>query len=395
LLQGATIICLSAIDWAFNWQQPQEVTSAFARSGNRVLFVENTGVRRPSIRDAARLRARLKNWWRAPGGLKGVAQGPEILSPLLLPYPYARGAVAVNQRILVRAIRAWIGRDRQRPLIVITFLPTPLARAVIHALDPDFIVYYSADRLTETSVQAGKLRESEPLLLAEADLVLTSSHGLQKTAAMIATHVEYFPTGVQAGEFERARRSRSARPEAFDGLTGPIIGFTGSVRNEVDIALLSEAARLAPDLNFVFIGPIVADAARLAAQPNVGFAGPVPHSEVVTYTASFDAGILPYVLTDYTADVMPMKLKEFLAAGLPVVATHLPEICRFSDQHPGVISFANDAATFTRALRDAIARDTPASVERRMAIARQYDWSVQMSQMSAWIENALAARHCS
>jgi len=145
-------------------------------------------------------------------------------------------------------------------------------------------------------------------------------------------------------------------------------------------------------LNFVFVGPVVVDVTRLRAQKNVRFLGAVQHAEVVTYTASFDAGILPYVLTDYTADVMPVKLKEYLAAGLPIVSTHLPEICRFADQHPGVISFASDAATFAAALRRATTDNAPAAVERRMAMAQQYDWSVQMSQMSAWMESAMAAR---
>jgi glycosyltransferase involved in cell wall biosynthesis len=392
LLRGATIVCLSAVDWAFNWQQPQEVTSAFVRSGNRVLFVENTGVRRPSIKDAARLRDRLKHWARARGGITVAPNLPDILSPLLLPFPYARAAVALNERLLVRAIRTWMPPRDASPLIVITFLPTPLARAVIHRLQPDLIVYYSADRLTETSVQAGKLRESEPLLLAEADLVLTSSLGLQKAAAAIATRVEYFPSGVQAGEFRRERLSRTGRPPAFDGLTGPIVGFTGSLRDATDVALLTELTGLAPDLSFVFVGPVAADVRRLAARENVRFLGAVPHADVIKYTANFDAGILPYVLTDYTADVMPMKLKEYVAAGLPIVSTHLPEICRFADQHPGLISFARDAATFAGALRAAVASDTPASVERRMTIAQQYDWNVQMSRMSAWIESALAER---
>jgi glycosyltransferase involved in cell wall biosynthesis len=392
LLRGATIVCLSSIDWAFNWQLPQEVASAFAGSGNRVLFIENTGVRRPSIRDAARLRDRIKNWWRAPGGVNVTTQGPEILSPLLLPFPYARVAVAINERILVRAVRAWIGRDDRRPLIVITFLPTPLARAAIHRLKPDLSVYYCADRLAETSAQAAKLTQSEPLLLAEAGLVLTTSHGLQKSATAIAKRVEYLPCGVRSAEFASAKRSSARRPSPYDRLTGPIIGFTGTLRNEIDVPLLTEVAGLAPDLNFVFVGPVAIDVARLAAHKNVRFLGAVQHADVVTYTASFDAGMLPYFLTDYTADVMPVKLKEYLAAGLPIVSTHLPEICRFADQHPGVISFASDAATFARALREAAAEKAPASVERRMEIARHYDWSEQMSQLNAWIEGELASR---
>jgi glycosyltransferase involved in cell wall biosynthesis len=391
LLRGSTIVCLSSIDWAFNWQLPQEVASAFARSGNRVLYVENTGVRRPSIRDVKRLRDRFRNWSRSPGGVKAAIDNLDVLSPLLLPFPYARPAVSINERLLTRAVRRWIGSTDAKPLIVITFLPTPLAGAVIRSLKPDLAVYYSADRLVETSAQAARLRLSEPLLLAEAGLVLTTSHGLQKTAAAVAKRVEYLPCGVRSAEFARARRETSSRPSAFDGLPGPIVGFTGTLRNQIDVALLTEVARLAPELSFVFIGPIAAEVARLAAHANVRFLGPVPHDDIVRYTGSFDAGILPYVLTDYTADVMPVKLKEYLAAGLPVVATHLPEICRFADQHPGTIAFADTPATFTAALRRAVADDT-ASVERRMEIARHYDWSVQMSQMSAWMESALAAR---
>ena len=390
MLRGSTIVCLSSVDWAFNWQLPQEVATAFARAGNRVLYVENTGVRRPSIQDAKRLSDRFRNWWHSRRGVK-PATDVDILSPLLLPFPYAPPAVAINERLLLRAVRRWTQLADAKPLIVITFLPTPLARAVIRSLKPDLAVYYCADRLVETSAQAAKLRQSEPLLLAEAGLVLTTSHGLQKTAASIATRAEYLPCGVRAADFARARRETTHRPAAFDGLTGPIIGFTGTLRAQIDVAMMTEVARLAPDLNFVFIGPVAVDVARLAAHANVRFLGPVTHDEVVRYTGSFDVGILPYVLTPYTADVMPVKLKEYLAAGLPVVATHLPEICRFADQHPGTISFADTAETFAAALRRAVAEDT-ASVERRMEIARDYDWNVQMSRMSAWMESALAAR---
>jgi glycosyltransferase involved in cell wall biosynthesis len=392
LLRGATIVCLSSIDWAFNWQLPQEVASAFARSGNRVLYIENTGVRRPSIRDAKRLRDRFRNWSRSPRGVKPAIDHLDVLSPLLLPFPYARPAVAINERLLLRAVRRWRGLADAKPLIVITFLPTPLARAMIRSLEPDLAVYYCADRFVEASAQAAKLRQSEPLLLAEAGLVLTTSYGLQKTAASIAKRVEYLPCGVRSADFARARREATNRPSAFDGLAGPVIGFIGTLRDQIDVAMLTEVAGLAPELSFVFIGPVATDVARLAAHPNVRFLGPVAHDDVVRYTGSFDAGILPYVLTDYTADIMPVKLKEYLAAGVPVVATHLPDICRFADKHPGTISFANTPETFAAALRRAVAEDTPASVERRIEVARHYDWSEQMSQMSAWMESALAAR---
>jgi len=46
---------MSSIDWESNRQNPQEVASAFAASDNRVLFIENTGLRRPALRDVPRL----------------------------------------------------------------------------------------------------------------------------------------------------------------------------------------------------------------------------------------------------------------------------------------------------------------------------------------------------
>ena len=76
MLSGETILCISSIDWDFNWQVHQEVMSALARQGNRVLFLENTGVRAPTFRDLPRLQRRLRNW---RSGVRGFRQEGEGL----------------------------------------------------------------------------------------------------------------------------------------------------------------------------------------------------------------------------------------------------------------------------------------------------------------------------
>ena len=391
MLRGTSIVCLSSIDWSFNRQNPQEVASAFAESGNRVLFVENTGVRRAALRDAPRLWVRLRNWWRAAGGVRRVANGLDVFSPLLLPFPYSRAAGAFNIRVLLRVVRRWLGDAGGDPLIVITFLPTPLARQLIHALRPALIVYYCIDRLAESSPGARNLIHSEPKLLAEADVVFVTSAGLHAAAAEVASRVELLPSGVRFEEFERARQSRSEPHPAFAGLSGPVAGFVGSLRGATDLALLAESAELAPDLNFVLVGPLFADVTRLAARPNVRLIAAIPHAEVMSTMVRFDVGILPYVLDAFTADVMPVKLMEYLAAGLPVVSTPLPEVRRFVDEHPDLVAFASDAPSFVAALRAAIAHNTPLAVTRRMTVARRYDWAGQMLRMSRSMESLLAA----
>jgi glycosyltransferase involved in cell wall biosynthesis len=391
MLRGASIVCLSSIDWSFNRQNPQEVSLAFAERRNRVFFVENTGVRAPTLRDAARLWSRLLHWWRARGGVRSVAPGIDVLSPVLLPFPYSRLAVRLNTGILLRSLRAWLGDDGG-PLIVITFLPTPLAREVIAALDPALVVYYCIDRFAESSVSARRVADSERKLFAEAGLVLVTSDVLYELAAAVSSNVSVIASGVRAREFEGARRARAETHTAFADRSGPIVGYVGSVRSSTDLALLSSAATLAPDLQFVIVGPRFVDVTALAAHPNVRLLDAIPPEDVMNYMVRFDVGILPYSLDEFTAAIMPVKFKEYLAAGLPVVATALPEVRRFAEQQPGLVRFAGNPQEFVAALRAALSDVAPEAVQRRLAAARQYEWSAQTARIIELMENALAER---
>ena len=87
MLNGQDILCLSSIDWDFIWQGHQQIMSALAREGNRVLFVENTGVRSPGLRDVGRVWHRLTNWWRSLKGFREVQPQLFVYSPILLPFP--------------------------------------------------------------------------------------------------------------------------------------------------------------------------------------------------------------------------------------------------------------------------------------------------------------------
>jgi glycosyltransferase involved in cell wall biosynthesis len=403
MLHGANIICLAAIDWAFNWQIAQEVATGLASAGNRVLFVENTGVRRPQWKDLDRLRARLRNWRATPGGWRSAGEGIDVLSPMILPLPYARWACNVNEPLLRGAIERWLGaRDPRaateaaQPTIVITFLPTPLARATIRALAPALSVFYWVDRLSESSPGAAALVAHERAMFAEADLVLTTSTGLLDSARPHAARAMLFQGGVRALAFQHARESRgngAGMPDALRSLTRPIVGYVGSIRNEMDRALLAETARRAPELTFVLAGPVLADVGGLDHCPNVKFLGPLSHEAAVRHMAWFDAGIIPYTLNAYTADIMPVKLLEYLAAGLPVVATSLPEVRRFVAAHGPLVSFADDGESFAGALRTALAADRPAHAAHRIEIAKGHDWTARIAAMSDLMEAAIAARH--
>ncbi len=62
MLKNENIICISSIDWDFVWQGHQEIMATLAKNGNRVVFIDNTGVRTPGMQDIWRLKKRIKNW---------------------------------------------------------------------------------------------------------------------------------------------------------------------------------------------------------------------------------------------------------------------------------------------------------------------------------------------
>ncbi|MBM4134768.1 MAG: glycosyltransferase family 1 protein, partial [Nitrospira sp.] len=101
------IVCISTIDWDFVWQGHQEIMSTFARAGHRVLFIENTGVRRPTLKDLPRIRKRIANWRAGIYGIRRLMDNLYVYSPLVLPFPYSRVARFINRLIMVMTLRSW------------------------------------------------------------------------------------------------------------------------------------------------------------------------------------------------------------------------------------------------------------------------------------------------
>ena len=211
MLRGANIICLAAIDWAFNWQIPQEVAAGLAAAGNRVLFVENTGVRRPHLKDLDRLLARLRNWRAAPGGLRAAGDGVDVLSPMILPLPYARWAQAVNQPLLLGPIARWLGSQptASGPPDDRHHVPADAARARDDSRARAGAVGVLLRRSAVGKLAGrGAARRARTGMFAEADLVLTTSSGLLESARPHARRAVLFQGGVRACAFQRARAAR-------------------------------------------------------------------------------------------------------------------------------------------------------------------------------------------
>jgi uncharacterized SAM-binding protein YcdF (DUF218 family)/glycosyltransferase involved in cell wall biosynthesis len=392
MLKGQTVLCISSIDWDFIWQGHQQIMSTLAAHGNSVLFIENTGARRPTLRDMPRLRHRLINWWRGTKGFRQEQENLFVYSPLVLPFPYSRLAQWINRFIMVRALRRWMSAIGGRRPLVWTFLPTPLAVDLINAVDPELVVYYCIDDIEASSRGARNVRRTEDRLFRDAHLVFVTSERLRARARQFREQVDIFPFGVNFAHFEAARLSNGDTPPELDPLPRPIVGYVGGLHRWVDQELVAGAARQLTEATFVFVGPPQCDLSTLEREPTVRLLGPRAHNQLPSYIKGFDVAIVPYVSSEYTANVYPTKLNEYLAMGVPVVATGLPEIRRFNQVHGDVVAIADNATEFAARVRDAIGRRSEAEIRRRIDVARENSWEMRIDQMSAVIENAVAAR---
>lgn len=386
------ILCISSIDWDFIWQGHQEIMSTFAAEGHRVLFLENTGVRAPKLKDIPRLRSRLRNWWKGTGGFREERPNLFVFSPIVLPLPYSRIARWINRLFLVHSIRRWMRAVGFSRPVLWTFLPTPLAHELIDHLDPSLTIYYCIDDLASSSPEARRIVASEEAMFRRADLVFVTSEKLRLKAAAHSSRVHFFPFGVRFQSFDEAREGPRHTPDDVATLRRPVVGYVGGLHQWIDQGLVAEVARRLPDVTFAFVGPPQCDLSRLEACPNIVLLGGKPHGMLPHYIREFDVGLVPYRLADYTANVYPTKLNEYLAMGIPVVATDLLEIRRFNQDHGAIVSIAADAAGFEAALRRLLADPAPAEAPRRVEVARSNSWRTRIDRMAALIEEVADAK---
>ena len=391
MLSEQSILCISSIDWSFIWQGHQEIMATLARRGHRVLFIENTGVRAPGLRDMGRLGQRLRNWWKSTKGFRQEAPNLFIYSPVILPFPYSRIARWINRTLLLRALRRWMRAAQFGRPIVWTFLPTPLALDIIHDVDPLLTVYYCIDDFAASSPKARRIRDSETRLFQEADLVFVTSERLRQRASVHASRVHLFPFGVSYGRFEAARDTNDGMPEDLRRLPRPVLGYVGGLHQWVDQDLLVDVARRMPQASVVLVGPWQTDVAKLRQCPNIHLLQARPHRDIPRYIKAFDVGLVPYRLTDYTANVYPTKLNEYLAMGVPAVATDLDEIRRFNARHGTIVGVGGSASAFVEAIETAVQDQGQEARRRREAVARQNSWEARLGDMEALIRDALRA----
>jgi glycosyltransferase involved in cell wall biosynthesis len=383
-LQGRDIVCVGFADWDTElWTNQHHLMSRLAR-GNRVLFVESLGLRRPQLagRDLRRIARRLRTGLQGPRRRDGL----DVLSPLVLPLHGNAAAEALNRRLLPALVsRAARKIGMHRPWL---WSYVPQAEVLLDALDPSLVVYHCVDDISaHERIDTASFRAAEARFAGRADLVLASAPELARRMRELSGNVLEAPNVADTQLFATALDPGTAVDPAIAALPSPRLVFTGAISAvKLDIPLLVELARARRDWTLALVGPVglgdpTTDVSALAAEPNVHLLGSRAYRELPAVLAGADAGLIPYVRSELTDSIFPMKVYEYLAAGLPVVATPLPALAEVAD-----VASRPDAASFREALEQELAQDGPARRAERSAAASSHSWDARLREIAAAIE---------
>jgi len=381
------VIAASAV-----WDTPAPVNShqiarRFAARGHPVLYVESTGLRSPSLRapqDWRRVAARLQ---RLGGGLRDVAPRLRVLGPLALPGARSAWVRGLSERLLRDQVARALRRIGGEAPLLWAFLPTawplsdlPLRGVVYHCVD---------DYAGNPGVDAGWLRQCETRMLERADLVVASSPVLAERLREQRPDLRLAPNVADVALFGRAAREPLPEPAALRGWPHPRVLYVGNLAAyRIDPELLAGALEAVPDGCLVLVGATglgdpgsLPPALRaLLRDDRVLVAGARAHKELPAWMRHADVALIPFLDNPHTRGSLPLKLWEYLAAGLPVVARALPNLRGLEAEG---VRTASDRAGFAAAVRAAV--DEPPALRRaRSAAAARHGWERRMDQLEAW-----------
>ena len=341
VLRGRDIVCFSH-DWTGDPLSKTHLMRVLSRE-NRILWVNSLANRMPtaSSKDLSRIVKKLKSFTES---VKEVEPNIHVLNPLALP-AYGNEAVRqFNEKFLVRQVKKAMRKlGFANPLNMIF---NPAAGLLAGKIGETTLIYYCVDEYTAFTGASKGLREIEEKLFRKADLVVVSAEKLLENKRQFNPNTHIIRHGVDFNHFRTALDAQTKVPDEIKDLPKPIIGFHGLLADWVDFELLKKTAAHFEKGSVVLIGKITVDAERkikiLDGVSNIHFLGRKPYSELPAYCKGFDVALNPFEISELTLAANPLKVREYLAAGLEVVSTDIPEVrildyCRIGETHEGFI----------------------------------------------------------
>lgn len=363
------IICFGGEDWwyhnrgHYDMQMMRELSKVVP-----VLYVNSIGMRVPSVGEGSmflkRVLRKLKSLKR---GLVKVRDGFWVASPLVAPAGMGAG---LNRWALAQQVRLFARRaGMRRPLV---WVACPPGAEVVDRLGAVGVVYQRTDRFEAFhGVNPARIKGFDVFLKDRADLTLFCSSWLMGEEQAECRSAEFIDHGCDYEAFAAAGQDPSSEPTDVQPIDRPRVGFIGGIdAHTFDPALFVGVAERLPGVEFVLVGgcSLPDDWVQLS---NVHLLGRRQYEDVPGYMAACDVLIMPWNRNEWIQACNPVKLKEYLAVGRPIVSTPFPELERFR----GFVEVADDADGFAGAIARVL--DAPPDPEAGRQRVRAETWEAK------------------
>jgi glycosyltransferase involved in cell wall biosynthesis len=324
-LRGRDILCF-ANDWSGDPLSKTHLMRVLAKD-NRILWVNAIANRMPttSPKDVSRIYKKLKAFTEP---IHKVESNIFVLNPLAFPSYGNDLVLGINQRFLVAQVKKAMRRLQFENVVNMVF--NPAAGLIAGHLGESKVIYYCVDEYTAFTGVSKGLKEIEDDLFRRADLVVVSSEMLFESKKHLNPTIFVIRHGTDWQHFRTALDPSLSPPFDIADLPRPIIGFHGLLADWIDYKLIKQVAEHFKDGSVVLIGKATVDAKKkikiLSDVPNIHMLGRKPYAELPAYCKAFDVALNPFEINDLTLAANPLKVREYLAAGLPVVSTDIPEV---------------------------------------------------------------------
>lgn len=391
MLQNRNILCISGTEWHGNYIKAVVELMKVLSAGNKILFVENpytykdaiAGVKDKNKVDyvqALGFKSRLSEIHPEGGGTVHILTPPLVFPVSFLPAgKFFTAMLNYNGWLLRRSIRKALKQlDMQQQLINFVSFNPGMGVMTGHRFHEKTLIYHCYDEIKGAHPWLSKHGvKLEQVFMKMVDAVIVTSKGLFSSKCHETKRCYTVHNAVKASLFRQG-----FNPEV--NLTTKNIGYVGSVDDRLDFEILEHLFKNMPDATFTFVGRIMSDKSEaiLKKYKNVKLEGAKAPELLPAYSKQFSVGIIPFIKDDFTRGIYPMKINEYLAAGLPVVSTDFSDLSDFE----GIIKIADNKEDFLEYLLQEINTDTTAKRESRLAIAEGNTWDHRADELSDVIE---------
>jgi glycosyltransferase involved in cell wall biosynthesis len=386
MIQNESIICFGGEDWWYHHQHSKNhIMRRLARAGNRVIFVNSISMGLPSLGSPdlfSKIKRKLRSYARP---VRVTEEGIVVVSPPVLPSYSSRWARAINRWLLAAQIKLlMVAFDMRRPIL---WIAIPTAREVAGRLGERLLIYqvsdkYDANRMDHATA-SNIILEMHDELLSRANLVYYSGRKLFKEDCAqhpeIAAKAKLLEQGVDYDHFASATSQEWAQPDDIAEVPHPRLGYFGAIESWLlDQELIRHVSQKRPEWHWVLIG-LRAAPLEIESLANVHYLGSKPYSSMPSYASAFDVCVLPWVTdNEFVSYGSPIKVREYLATGKPVVVTPLYEY----EPLDGILRVSRGYDDFIAKVEDALVNDSDEKRSARREAVRESTWDARAEQVS-------------